>query len=161
MVATTRQAGKGRPKKEPDIIGKKIFAALKDGAQITNACQIAGISYRAYRNWMIKGEAGDPSYTAFYQAATKAIAEAELGLVRNIKLASKDDWRAAAWMLERRHSESWANTQRIQLEATKEVEKQVSLFLQKILGDADIPAEIKQRMLSHACDLESSQEDPE
>jgi hypothetical protein len=64
-------------------------------------------------------------------------------------------------MLERRHSESWANTQRIQLEATKEVEKQVSLFLQKILGDADIPAEIKQRMLTHACDLESSQEDPE
>jgi hypothetical protein len=161
MAVAPRQEGKGRPKKEPDVIGKKLFAALKDGAQITNACQIAGVCYKTYRTWMIKGEAGDPNYVSFYQNAIKAIAEAELGLVRNIKIASKDDWRAAAWMLERRHSESWANTQRIQLEATKEVEKQVSLFLQKILGDAEIPTEIKQRMLSHACDLESSQEDSE
>jgi len=46
-------------------------------------------------------------YLAFMEAVTLAVAESEVSALKTIKTASKDDWRAAAWMLERRTPTKW------------------------------------------------------
>ena len=47
----------------------------------------------------------------FCEVITRAIAQGEISSVERINNAVADDWRAAAWMLERRYFNRWANTQ--------------------------------------------------
>ena len=50
----------------------------------------------------------DGPYGEFCRALKRADLEAELACLRQIKEAAQNgDWRAAAWMLERRYPEKW------------------------------------------------------
>lgn len=98
---------------------------------------------------MKRGEAAQSGeYFEFFRDVTRAIADAEAKLVGTITTASKRDWRAGAWILERRHPERWANTQRIQIEVEKELEKVVDRLEDKL------PAEIFEQVLSALADGE-------
>lgn len=80
--------------------------------QVTAACA-SGIGKETHHRWMRNGKLHeehdfDSEYRMYYNAIRKAVAENEVGHVKNISKAGKDDWRASAWLLERRHSKTWA-----------------------------------------------------
>jgi hypothetical protein len=79
------------------------------------------VSYEAFRNWVLKGEADaeagrDSEYARFRARLTRARAEGELNLVA--KLKADPDWRAAAFLLERGYRERWGRAETQQTSVT-------------------------------------------
>ena len=73
------------------------------------AAQACGIVSTTLYRWMKRGERQpDGPYGEFCRALKRADLEAELACLRQIQEAAQNgDWRAAAWMLERRYPEKW------------------------------------------------------
>lgn len=91
-----------------DKCGPAIIEHIASGTTITNACALVGISQGTYFSWMRFGKAGDKRFHQFFLDAEQAKAIARLRLEHVIVQAAPDDWRAAAWMLERQHPEEYA-----------------------------------------------------
>ena len=87
---------------------KRIVNFIKGGTTITNACAAVGISQEAFFTWMRHGRSGRRRYAAFFKDIEEAKAMARLRLERVIIEAAPEDWRAAAWMLERQHPSEYA-----------------------------------------------------
>jgi hypothetical protein len=108
---------KAKGKKGISPEGPEAMAALdaiRAGNYITVACISAGISWDTYRRWMKIGKLaleGDDAehapHARFYLATRKAMADAEVGLLRRIEVAGQIDWQPNAWLLERRHNKRW------------------------------------------------------
>lgn len=119
----------GRPSKLSRKLKERLFEALLAGNHLESACAYAGISYSTMAEWIRRGEGrhhARPSSNEFAQFAYEVravIAEAEAQMVNRVSLAASSDWRAAAWMLERRHPTRWANSHRVQIEVDKELDK--------------------------------------
>jgi hypothetical protein len=95
-----------------------------------HAAARAGISVRTLRDWVNRGQADgakDP-YRSFALDYDKCRAIAVARNVGLIQKAADDDWRAAAWWLERAHPQDFGVAQRIQLS-----------------GDPDAPIEVQAR----------------
>jgi len=102
-------------------LGDQIVRAVKVGNFRKSAAEIAGVTDRSIRNWLKRGaeydkaiEAGeipawpaDDQFSAFRRDLLQAEAEFENSLVQNIVSAGADDWRASAWLLERRTAHHW------------------------------------------------------
>jgi hypothetical protein len=109
-----------RPTKLTDDVQHKIVAAIRAGNCADAAAHSGGISEATYYNWLARGgaelahreEGGRPRrreqpYVEFRDAIARASATAEVHAVAILRKAMSDDWRAAAWYLERRHPERW------------------------------------------------------
>jgi len=87
----------------------RLIGALKSGNTIINACRWAGISDPTFYRW--KKEAKDAAEGSaawdLWRAVKKAMAIAEDRAVRKIMRAGKKDWKACAWLLERRNPQVW------------------------------------------------------
>jgi hypothetical protein len=81
----------GRPSREA-----RLFTALRAGNTRAAAPAYAGITDRTLRYWVEQS-------SVFSDALTRAEQEAEVALVANIRMAGQTDWRAHAWLLERRN----------------------------------------------------------
>lgn len=81
---------------DPDALqGKPLDAALEAaGLPKTGRVAAKRARIRALRGYR--------------EAVLNALADAEASAVLKISTAAKDDWRAAAWLLERAHPERWA-----------------------------------------------------
>ena len=134
--ATPKSNPSGRPSKFTAEVRARLLDALAKGNHIETACALAGVDYTTYRRWMQAGGAGDEKFREFYEAATRAMADAEASLLTTVKLHSVDDWRAASWILERRHPDRWANTQRVKLEVEKELRKTLDFLESHMTADA-------------------------
>jgi hypothetical protein len=149
----------GRPSKLTSLVKQNFLSALVTGCHIEAACGFAGIEYATMREWVQRGEGTHPTrrnaqeYAEFAESVTHAIAQAEVALVKRVNDASKDDWRAATWMLERRHPERWANTQRIQIEVQKELERTLDQL------EKQLPAGIFDQVLSAIADGDGGEEE--
>jgi transposase len=76
------------------------------------AAQAWGIAATTVYRWMKRGEPDRP-FGEFCTALKRADAEAEIACLRTIKAAANaGDWKAAAWMLERRYPEKWGRRPR-------------------------------------------------
>lgn len=104
------------PRKEPDPVGRptrmtpdkidQIATAVAGHLSLESAAELVGVSKDAVYYWFKKGqEARRNKYTEFAERIKSARALAKLDLVT--KVAGAPDWRAAAWMLERRHREEF------------------------------------------------------
>lgn len=87
----------------------RLLAAIQKGMPLKHAAMLAGISYDTLNRWRMRGEEkGAPlRFRQFCKALRRSQAVAMLRLVSRIQAAGKQDWRAAAWMLERRHTEDF------------------------------------------------------
>lgn len=93
---------------------KRICDAIRRGLHLDTAARLAGIDPSTFWRWMKYGEEGrSQTYRNFYKAVKEAEAEAEERLVGHIESAALKCWQAAAWILERRHPERWARTDRL------------------------------------------------
>lgn len=85
---------------------KAILQAIQLGATYEIAAENAGIARSTLWNWLKKGEEQSTGqFATFLDAFKKAEARAALGALATINRASTDgDWKAAAFLLERRHN---------------------------------------------------------
>ena len=93
-----------------------IITYLLKGTTIKGACKAANIHRDTYYLW--KKEV--PEFREMIEAAEGDI---EASLVESI--LSDDDWRAKAWILERRFRESWSQKQEVDLNINKQTSTDV------------------------------------
>ncbi|WP_088257766.1 hypothetical protein [Fimbriiglobus ruber] len=94
----------GRPTKLTPELQEAILKAILAGVPRYVAAGCANVTARTFRNWLARGRSKDcePQFREFRQAVMQAEASVATRNVLNIQKASSDDWRAAAWWLERR-----------------------------------------------------------
>lgn len=92
-------------------IQNKIIQAIQAGATYDLCAQYAGISPATFYSWMKQGREGkDKTKIEFLENIKRAESRgaiANLGLIQ--KAATDGDWKASAWLLERRHGYSRNN----------------------------------------------------
>ena len=105
-----------RPSKLTPERQQKLVEAIAAGNYYETACTYAGIDYTTFRLWMIRGEQEKQGkYSEFFEAITRAEAEAENTAVQIWQKAMADDWRAAQMFLERRHPDRWGKHTRLDM----------------------------------------------
>ncbi len=112
---------------------EKICARLVEGVSLEAASEAAGIHRKTLYNWLKRAQEADASELHLQLAdevrEAQALAEAHLVTVmrRAAIEGSSGDWRAAAWLLARRHPDRWSEKREIQIsqeqksDGTKEV----------------------------------------
>jgi len=99
----------GRKTKLNDEVEVKICGYLACGLPVKDACNLASVSERTYRRWIAEGKLADTGRKRkFWQASTRASSLAVSKLTGIVTAAAKKDWRAAAFILERRWPQEWA-----------------------------------------------------
>jgi transposase len=114
----------GRPSKLNDETLAAIVDAVSDGLTLNVAAQAAGINVATLHSWRDRGdadlEAGRTSiFARLVDELTRATAAGEVTLVRRIRSHGSGpagDWRALAWLLERRFPERYGK--RLEVDAT-------------------------------------------
>ena len=93
-----------RPTKLTPEVQEAICDAIRHGATYWAAAESAGVSYAAFNEWRKDKR---PKYIKFFNAVQQANADGQLDLLAKLEQAGKNDWRAAAWILERRHRKDY------------------------------------------------------
>ena len=88
-----RTKAKGRKTLLDAQLQRKICGLLAQGHTVSAVCGAVGIGERTFYDWLEKRP-------HFSQAATRAIGQSKIALLDKLRLS--DDWRAQAFLLERR-----------------------------------------------------------
>lgn len=101
----TRRKPAHRPTKFTPETVKRLLDGIRAGLPYHLASEAAGISLSTFNEWQ-RGEfprgADKELRTYFLDELTRAKGESALRNIALISNAAKEDWRAAAWILERR-----------------------------------------------------------
>lgn len=103
----------GRPSKLTAGCQQKLVEAIEIGLPLKSAASLAGICYETLNRWKKRGEDpnGAPEYRQFCHALEQANAAAMQHHLQNIAAKGKEDWRASAWILERRFNTDFGKDQ--------------------------------------------------
>jgi len=85
-----------------------VLDALANGSTYRAACGAAGIPWATWMRWSREvraGECDDPDVEALVTDARKAFEAANVALATSIHVATADDWKAAAWLLQHRQGD--------------------------------------------------------
>lgn len=98
---------RGRRTRRTLALTQALCDVLKTGGTRTAACAHVGIDRSLFYDWL--------QFPSFSDAVARAEAEAELrfGAVVMQAAVRENDWRAAAFWLERRRPEEWGERQRV------------------------------------------------
>ncbi len=135
---------KGRPIKLDEAPRRRFVKAIEEGNVVETAAQLAGLNSRTVYRYLGRARAGEREFSQFSQAFHEAQAKAEATCVARIQTATKLDWRAASWLLERRRPEVWG--QKIQVT----VEAQLKDFLGELEKRLDAETYARVLAASHA-----------
>lgn len=107
MAQPARTAGRPVKTHVHPHIEARICEALRLGLPYKQAAHYGGVTYQTLLNWKRRAEEGDSGFVAFVAAMHKAEAEGAIALMLLIRAAAEQprNWRAAAWILERRWPE--------------------------------------------------------
>lgn len=94
----------GRKSKYTPEVVKELVKIIAGGHSHKTACGFVGINRDTFYQWMKK-------YSDFSDTIKKAENQAKIGLLEKIKKAGDDHWQAAAWILERRWPDEFAQKQ--------------------------------------------------
>lgn len=101
-----------------------ICDAVGTGKSPEVAAESCGVSRVQLREWMSRGQAGDPRFVAFLTAVSRAradmIGDLEAEALRGAMQGK--EYRGAQWMLERMHPERWAPKRQLRLLLQQELE---------------------------------------
>ena len=105
-----------RPKLDP-VVTHRIVDLIRAGNYLEVAASATGIHRTTLHRWMRHGRGQKRGrYKKFLNAVEKAQAEAESRDVALIAKAAGDDWRAAAWRLERRSPKKYGPRVQVSIE---------------------------------------------
>ena len=85
-----------------------VLDALAKGSTYRAACGAAGIPWATWMRWsrdVRNGACDDPDVEALVIDARKAFEAANVALASSIHVATADDWKAAAWLLQHRQGD--------------------------------------------------------
>jgi hypothetical protein len=91
-----------------DEMRATMLDALAQGSTYRAACGAAGISWPTWMRWSreVRAEAcDDPDIAALVADARTTFEAANVALATSIRVASADDWKAAAWLLDHRQGD--------------------------------------------------------
>lgn len=126
-----------RPSKLTPELKERFLKHLRLGITLETACAGVGIDYSTFRRWMLEGEVHSKGrFREFCEDTHRAIAESEVILLNRISESSKRDWRAAAWILERRFSQNWSASAKIQLQVEAELDRALDKLQSKLSPSA-------------------------
>lgn len=109
-----------RPKLDPAIT-HRLVDLIRAGNSLETAATACGIHRTSLHRWLRHGKAQQRGrYFRFFEAIEKAQAEAEARDVALIAKAATEDWKAAAWRLERRFPRKYGP--RVQLAVQEELD---------------------------------------
>lgn len=92
----------GRPTKYSQSLHERLVRRLRNIGYLETACHACGISVATVYAWMRAGADGDERFSQFYADIMAARAEIEEELVKRLQSSDeREDWKAAAWRLER------------------------------------------------------------
>ncbi|MFM6206407.1 MAG: hypothetical protein ACKPEN_16585 [Planktothrix sp.] len=109
----TVKRNKGRPSKLTPEIENKLIKFITLGVPLESASNAIGLDYTTVREWLQRGEGRHPTrgktaqFEAFADRYQQAVGQCEARLVAKIQSAADKDWKAAAWLLARRHPDRW------------------------------------------------------
>ncbi len=110
-----------RPTKLTPEVEGRLVQAISVGATYKDACAYAGISYQTFLNWKKRAQRSETQedefddepeettdrFVEFFDRIKRAQGEAAVGWLTTISKAVRRDWKAGAWILERRYPESY------------------------------------------------------
>jgi transposase-like protein len=110
-----RPRGPGRPSKLTPQVESIVLNGIRCGASYKGACVAAGIHPTTLSAWKRKAkEQPHSEYGAFIRKLRKADQEGIVACVAHIQKAAQKDWRAAAWLLERRDPKRFSMKYRVE-----------------------------------------------
>lgn len=129
----------GRPSKLTPERHKRIVDLIEAGNYPETAAGACGVSKTAFYAWMAKGrEAKSGKYREFWEDVQRAREAAEAELVATVKLAARDDWRAASWMLERTRKGKYSKPIHVEAESISTIKIEGAPWLaEQAKADAD------------------------
>jgi len=110
-----RHAG-GRPTKLTEDNVAKMLSAIRCGAPKSTAAKAVGIAPRTLRMWLQRAKEPDapPELRDLKERLDRAREEGITARLATIQKASQEDWRAAAWLLERDDPEKFSMRQKVE-----------------------------------------------
>lgn len=84
-----------------------IVRMIARGNYHQTACFVTGVPHNTFIDWGKKAKEGRQPYALLFELVREAEYIAESRYMAIIERAAIEDWRAAAWYLERRHPERW------------------------------------------------------
>jgi hypothetical protein len=100
----------------------KICEGIKKGLTYDMCAKFAGVSPSAFYTWLRKGREGkEKKFIDFVSKLEQAEASGAVFHLQNITNNSKEDWKASAWILERRHNYTRYNSIQNQMQEQKQV----------------------------------------
>jgi AcrR family transcriptional regulator len=120
-MKTAPKKGAGRKPKGEATIDSIIQKAtevgkfVKLGMTMTDSARAAGVNPRTLYSWLEKADKGQDGYEKIRDVLETDRAIGQAVLVQRIAKASEHDWRAAGWMLERRHPDTWGTKNNVNL----------------------------------------------
>ena len=107
----------GRPDTFNPEAAKRIINVILMGGYIETAAAYGGIHRDTLYRWLKRGRAkscNEPDLIQFVADYDSAIVKAEVLLLTKVQTAAQEDWKPAAFILERRYPERWGR-QRLEL----------------------------------------------
>jgi hypothetical protein len=92
-------------------VHEELVRLTTAGLTIAASAKQVGISARTFEQWLQKGRCADAEepYASFAMDIERALSTCEFVLLSRIqKAAAGGDWKAAAWIMERKYKETWA-----------------------------------------------------
>ncbi len=83
-------------------VQETVLEGLERGYTREHAGRLANLGRDAVSRWVRRGEKGDEKFKEFAELVVAAERKSEGVLVDHIKVHAEKDWRAGAWLLERR-----------------------------------------------------------
>lgn len=97
-----KQGKRGRPRALADsALREEVLKVLRSGGSRTDAAAKVRVHYQTLSHEVKR----DPDFLA---AVLQAEADGKLTLILRINKASTSDWKAAAWLLERKYWQEWS-----------------------------------------------------
>lgn len=109
-VARARKSGRRSKKNQATLDG--ILEAIRVGITFERAAELHRVSRATIYRWRLE----DPE---FDKDVLEAIVYSEAILLQRIADKSTEDWKAAAWILERRHPNQYSPRREIEVNVTK------------------------------------------
>lgn len=108
---------------DPSIL-QRIVDIISVGASKQDACDVVGIHFSTLREWELRGEDGQEPFVGFAADMEAARANKKTYLVGLLHKAADDDWKAGAWLLERRYPAEYGRRLGVAAEVEHKAEPQ-------------------------------------
>ena len=122
---------KRKPTKVQSKVREDLIENLRTGMTIEAACLLAGIGRTTYYRWLDEDE-------KWADECKSAVRFAEAVLLARVKQLAMDkmDWRAFAWILEKRFPDDYGKRQELKVESTQSSDgtAEVLAMLEQVKG---------------------------